>query len=139
MVLEDQTVSKSILRMQLFLYKKIVFPWAIAFLPAFILISNTLSIHEPYYLSLAVEALIPLFMISVSLVFFYQWRVLIATREKNNPFQGLSFCNKKHIPFFLTFMLASSAVFSYGYRCQEFNLALFALFVESALLVWIII
>ena len=101
--------------------------------------SNTHSLHEHYTFYLITSALFPLFMATASLVFFYEWSVLIVTNETNSTFQGLHLCSKKHIPFYLTFILASALLLSYSYQHQLSSLALFAAGIGVLLLLWIIV
>ena len=101
--------------------------------------SNIHSLHEPKSFPLIVTALFPLFMVASSLVFFYDWRVLLVTNDANSTFQGLPLCNKKHIPFYLTFTLLFALLFSYSYQHQLSSLALFATVTGLLLLGWIVL
>lgn len=78
-------------------------------------------------------------MATASLVFFYEWRVLIVSNEISSPFQGLPFCSKKHIPFFLTCVLTSALLLSYSFQYKLSNLPIFTSGIQLLLLVWMII
>ena len=78
-------------------------------------------------------------MAAASLVFFYEWRVLIVANDASSLFQGLPLCSRKHIPFYLTFVLASALLLSYCYQHQLSSLALLAAAIELLMLAWMII
>ena len=78
-------------------------------------------------------------MAAASLVFFYEWRVLIVANDASSPFQGLSLCSRKHIPFYLTSVLASALLLSYCYQHQLSSLALLAAAIELLMLAWMIV
>lgn len=78
-------------------------------------------------------------MVAASLVFFYEWRVLLVAYEKHSLFQGLPLCNQKHIPVYLSFILASAILLSYSYQHQLSSLAIFAAIIELLLFAWMIV
>lgn len=100
-----QRFQASIQKVLVFLYKNILFPCTIAFLPTFFLIASTRRLNPDCAFPFLVEALFFLFMVAASLVFFHEWRVALVTDDKNDPFQGLPFCSRLHIPFYLTLVL----------------------------------
>lgn len=121
------------------LYKNLLFPFTVAALATFYLMSNTHNINERYTFPLIANVLAPLFMVVASLIFFYEWRVFLVTKDKNSLFQGLLLCNQKHIPVYLTFVLATSLLLSYSYQHQLSSLHILSTIIEILLMVWMIV
>lgn len=109
------------------------------FLLIFCLIANNQALHYKYHQQANGSYLICFFTILASYIFFYEWKVLLASVCTQKPHLSMKHCHKRYIAVYISCILVTAILLCYRFYNVRFYCFFYLCALHALLFVWITI
>lgn len=103
------------------------------------MIAITQRLHKEYIIDRILIFPYVIFIMLVSLICFYEIKMMFIRINCRNIFLGLQKCERKYIAFYITSIMAISMILSYSYQYDGFDPLVPITSVNILLFLWIVI